>query len=290
MSRRAVARFAVVLVAAATALLPMPPALIERWYSNGVYPRLQTHLTTASNGVGFALFDVLVAIVTAVAIVSIVRRIRQRRTTGIGFAVVTAVSDLAVLTAMVYLAFLACWGLNYRRVPLERKVDYVESRITLDAARDLARASVQQLNELHSAAHGDASGNRPLDAAFQAGADGFIPKDSGVAELRGAIEEVLAGRRYASAKVPRQGHRGGCSTPMGFLLLTPRQREIVRMIARGMTSEQMAGVLGVSQHTIHFHRKNLRRLLGIRSDLEMFRYAILVGIEEEHEGDPARPL
>ena len=168
MSRRAVARFAIVLVAAAAALLPMPSASIERWYSNGVYPRLQTRLTTASNSVGFALFDVLVAIVTVVAIVSIVRRIRRRRKTGVGFAVVTAVSDLAVLTAIVYLAFLACWGLNYRRVPLERKVDYVEARITPDAARDLARASVQQLNELHSAAHGDTPGNRPLEAAFQA--------------------------------------------------------------------------------------------------------------------------
>ena len=50
---------ALVTAAAAAALLPIPPALVERWYSSGLYPRLQHVLTPISNVIPFALFDVL---------------------------------------------------------------------------------------------------------------------------------------------------------------------------------------------------------------------------------------
>lgn len=186
MSTRAAGRSSVVLAAAAAALLPLPASWIERWYSNGIYPSFQKRMTTAGNAVGVALFDVLIAVVAVVVIISVVRRVRRRRQTGFLRTAATALRDLVVLAACVYLAFLFAWGLNYRRVPLERKVDYAESRVTPDAARDLARASVQRLNELHGAAHGDAPTKRTLEQAFV------------------AAQQRLGASRFATPGVPKR--------------------------------------------------------------------------------------
>lgn len=119
-----------------------------------------------------------------------------------------------------------------------------------------------------------------MEATMGLGAAGFIPKNADSEELRVAIDEVLAGRRYVSPRVPKQGHRGGSAARMGFLRMTPRQQELVRLIGRGMTSVQMAEAMGLSHWTIDFHRKNIRRVLGIHNDLEMYRYAVLVALCE----------
>jgi DNA-binding NarL/FixJ family response regulator len=119
-----------------------------------------------------------------------------------------------------------------------------------------------------------------VDAAIQMGAAAFVPKDSDLEELRTAIGEVLDGRRYVSPRLPRRGLHGGALDRMGFDRLTPRQQEIVRMIGQGRTTEEMAAVLGLSPYTVHFHRKNIRRLLGLESDWAVLRYAILVGLSD----------
>lgn len=118
-----------------------------------------------------------------------------------------------------------------------------------------------------------------VEMAMNIGADGFVPKNATIDELRTAIEEVLAGRRYVSPRLPRYSHRGGKSDPMGFSRLTAHQQRIVRMIAKGMNSKEMAEALGVTVWTVNFHRKNIRKELGVSNDLEMYRYAILAGVE-----------
>ena len=124
--------------------------------------------------------------------------------------------------------------------------------------------------------------NRTLaEMAFKQGAAGFIPKNATSDELKTAIHEVLAGRRYLSPKVPRRTQRGGVADPLGFGRLTPRQQEIMRLIAKGLSSEQIAQQLHVSLWTVHFHRKNIRRELGLKSDQEMYRYAMLVALSDE---------
>jgi DNA-binding NarL/FixJ family response regulator len=122
-----------------------------------------------------------------------------------------------------------------------------------------------------------------VEMAMKLGAAGYVPKNATVNELRNAIEEVRVGRKYLSPKLPKQAHHGSAVDPMGFSRLTERQQNIVRMIARGLNSDQIAEALGLSVWTIHFHRKNIRRALGIHSDLEMYRYAILVGSDEEEQ-------
>lgn len=114
-----------------------------------------------------------------------------------------------------------------------------------------------------------------VDAALRMGAAAFVPKDSDMAELQKAITEVMDGRRFVSPRLPR--HRTA-TDQLGFERLTPRQQEIVRMIGQGRTTEDMAATLGLSPHTISFHRKNIRRQLGLESDWAVLRYAILVGL------------
>lgn len=118
------------------------------------------------------------------------------------------------------------------------------------------------------------------DAAMRLGAAGFVPKDASISELRSAIDRVCEGEQYVSPRLPRRIRQGAEGEALGFDQLTPRQQEIVRMIGRGMTTEAMAKELGLSPHTVHFHRKNVRRQLGLASDWEMLRYAILVGLSE----------
>jgi DNA-binding NarL/FixJ family response regulator len=126
-----------------------------------------------------------------------------------------------------------------------------------------------------------------VEAAINLGASAFVPKDASIDELRTAIEEVLAGRRYLSPRLPRRVRRGPEVDRLGFSRLTPRQQAIVHMIAQGMTTDQMAATLGLSPYTIHHHRKSIRRQLGLDSDWAMMRYAILVGLGDEET--PAAP-
>lgn len=119
-----------------------------------------------------------------------------------------------------------------------------------------------------------------VDSALRLGASAFVPKDAQVDELHTAIDEVMQGRRYVSPRLPKQTY-GEVTDRMGFDQLTERQQEIVRMIGRGMTTHDVASALGIAENTVQFHRKNIRRRLGIDSDFGMLRYALLVELSED---------
>jgi DNA-binding NarL/FixJ family response regulator len=150
-------------------------------------------------------------------------------------------------------------------------------RTGMDILSEL-RATEPQLRVVVVTMHVDPA---MVEAAMGLGAAGFVPKDAGVEELKAAIHEVLAGRRYVSRRAKRRGPRGPTVDRMGFMQLTPRQQEIVGMIGRGLTSEEIAERLGLTLHTVHFHRKNIARILGLETEWAMVRYAILVGLAEE---------
>jgi hypothetical protein len=154
----------VVAIACAALVIPLPPVAVERVYSGLIYPPLQRALTSFSNLVPVALFDVLIlGLPTAwvvLAVRDVVRSGRRLHTAGLwGLRTLAAVAAL-------YLVFLMTWGLNYRRVPLERKLKYDANAVTPDAARDIANLAVSRLNALYAPAHAD--GDRPAyaDAAL----------------------------------------------------------------------------------------------------------------------------
>jgi hypothetical protein len=137
------------------AVAPLPPSHVEHFYSNGAFPPMQRLLTAWSNAVPFALLDGLIVAVAVWWVAAFVRDIMRVRPRSAGR--VLARGSIRVLTtaAVVYLLFLATWGLNYRRVPLTSKVHFDEAAITREAARDMARRAVEEVNALYVDAHSE---------------------------------------------------------------------------------------------------------------------------------------
>jgi hypothetical protein len=163
MTRRATASILLVACAIALAVVPLPTRWIERAYSLGLYPAIQSRLTPLTNLVPVALFDVaLVLLIGWIAW----RFVRRWRNVGLAKALVATLGSALIAAAVVYLAFLLLWGFNYRRIPLEEKIAFDTSRITTAAAGELAVATTAQLNVLYAAAHQSAPSEDILARAF----------------------------------------------------------------------------------------------------------------------------
>jgi hypothetical protein len=161
MTRRA-AWTAVIAFALIAAAAPLPADLVERWYSRGLFPRLQKLLTLISNLVPFALFDVLWIGAVAAAAILVFRSRRYGWIKGARHVIVV----LTCAAAVVYLAFLVAWGLNYRRLPLSEKVVFDETRITPEAHAALGDRAVATLNAEYAEAHRQPFSEHDLYSAF----------------------------------------------------------------------------------------------------------------------------
>lgn len=117
-----------------------------------------------------------------------------------------------------------------------------------------------------------------IAGALQAGAHGYLVKDAAVGELEVALEAILRGHTYLSPQVskPVVGSYVQRATDEATKGLTPRQFEILRMIAEGRSSKQIAFDLGVSVKTVDTHRAQLMDRLGIHDVAGLVRYAIRI--------------
>ncbi|WP_439683959.1 DNA-binding response regulator, NarL/FixJ family [Cupriavidus oxalaticus] len=107
--------------------------------------------------------------------------------------------------------------------------------------------------------------------AVRAGARGYVLKDAPADELMAAIQSVLAGRVFYSARIAR----GMAEQSPGPLdALTRRERDILGCIGRGMANKEIAAQLGVSVRTVETHRLNLKRKLGIEGRSGLVKYAV----------------
>jgi len=117
--------------------------------------------------------------------------------------------------------------------------------------------------------------------ALRAGVAGFLLKDAGTAELEGAIRAVVRGETYLSPGVSKkvvEGYLGRSGNVHPLDSLTPRQREVLQLIAEGYSTKQIAGLLGVGVKTIETHRTQLMDRLGIHEIAGLVRYAVRVGL------------
>jgi len=117
--------------------------------------------------------------------------------------------------------------------------------------------------------------------ALRAGVAGFLLKDAGTAELEGAIRAVVRGETYLSPGVSKkvvEGYLGRSGNVHPLDSLTPRQREVLQLIAEGYSTKQIAGLLGVGVKTIETHRTQLMDRLGIHEIAWLVRYAVRVGL------------
>lgn len=111
---------------------------------------------------------------------------------------------------------------------------------------------------------------------LQAGAHGYLSKDTGLDVLEEAIRRVASGRRYLSEEASERllaglGGEDGPGPP--HRRLTSRELEVVRMLARGMRATDIASELGVSVKTVSTHRANALVKLGLSSTVELALYA-----------------
>lgn len=118
--------------------------------------------------------------------------------------------------------------------------------------------------------------------ALRAGAAGYLLKDAGKAEIELAVQAVSRGETYLTPAVSkhvvadfiRRFGNDACSLDM----LTPRQREILQLIAEGRSTKEIAVLLKVSPKTIETHRAQLMERLDIHDVAGLVRYAVRVGI------------
>ncbi len=100
-------------------------------------------------------------------------------------------------------------------------------------------------------------------AAFEAGASGFVVKSADARELRLAIETVARGERYISPSVSFDALDDTRSDP-----LTEREREILTLVATGLTAKEICERLEIAERTVNFHKKNLKARLGVGTTAE----------------------
>lgn len=123
------------------------------------------------------------------------------------------------------------------------------------------------------------AGREYVARAIAEGADGYLLKDSAVQDLATAIDSVMRGGTFFSPAIqqqlaeivrdrPRQGLQG----------LTDREREVLIMIARGLSTKEIAAALDIGPRTVDTHRSNLMRKLGVKSVALLTQVAIREGI------------
>lgn len=120
--------------------------------------------------------------------------------------------------------------------------------------------------------------------ALRAGAAGYLPKRAASSELEVAIKQVARGEEYVSPAISgRVGIDGEGATSKERNLnaeLTPRQHDVLKMIADGLSTKQIAEALGISAKTVESHRASLMDRLNIHDIAGLVRYSIKIGLIE----------
>ena len=118
--------------------------------------------------------------------------------------------------------------------------------------------------------------------AIQTGADGYLLKESAVQDLLSAIEAVVAGRAFHSPQIQAQLagmlRNGTPGPPREIDRLTEREREVLRELAAGRSSKEIAARLGIGSRTVETHRANLMRKLNLHSVALLTQFAIREGL------------
>ncbi len=161
-------------------------------------------------------------------------------------------------------------------------LDVAMPRMTgLHAARELSRRR-PQTRILMLSMH---ENERYLYDALQAGASGYVVKTVADRDLVEACRAAMRGEHFLylgerSALIGDYLHRARNDQPVRADPLTPRELEVVKLIAEGHSSRQIAELLVISEKTVERHRANILEKLGMRDRVDLTRYAIRRGLVE----------
>jgi DNA-binding NarL/FixJ family response regulator len=180
----------------------------------------------------------------------------------------------------------AATGIEAVRLAREHQPDIVIIDIAMpdlngvDATRQILE-QVPQAKVIALSMHGD---RRYVSGMLDAGASGYLLKDSAFEELTAAVRTVLSGEVYLSPKIATvvlQDYRErlpSVETTGAASVLTPKERSVLQLIAEGRTTKETARKLGVSPKTIETHRHRIMKKLDIWSVAELTKFAIREGL------------
>ena len=116
-----------------------------------------------------------------------------------------------------------------------------------------------------------------LAEAFRSGASGYVLKQAAGEELANAIREVAEGKSYVSPLVTNRPTEP--LTPHSQkTTITPRQREVLELISRGLTMKEIASQLNISTRTAESHKYEMMQTLGVETTAELIRYSLRLGL------------
>ena len=168
--------------------------------------------------------------------------------------------------------------------------ELVEATLRLQPDVILVDISMPVLNGFDAVRHIKEAGNEAriifltmhddatlVSEAFRCGASGYILKHSAGEELVNAIREVANGNNYVSPLVtnlpaePLMIHAQKTS-------ITPRQREVLKLISRGLTMKEIASQLNISTRTAETHKYEMMQTLGVETTADLIRYSLRLGL------------
>lgn len=123
--------------------------------------------------------------------------------------------------------------------------------------------------------------NQYVAQMIRAGAAGYLPKSSAFREIALAVRTVMNGKNYLSPKVVDSVVKYLQATSDASAvdtLLTPREREVLQLLAEGKSTKEISSALNISERTVEAHRQNLMSKLNLHSIAELTKYAISHGL------------
>lgn len=114
--------------------------------------------------------------------------------------------------------------------------------------------------------------------AMRVGANGYISKDSALAELHDAIDEITNGRDFISKSLQKNLIKSMFIEDQYVLHLSPREKEVLTLVCSGRTIKEMAYDLGLSAHTVQTYQKNIMKKFKVNRTADLIVFAIQNGL------------
>jgi DNA-binding NarL/FixJ family response regulator len=164
-----------------------------------------------------------------------------------------------------------------------RRPDVVLMDIAMKGMTGLEAAAVlrERVPEVRVVILSMHAGEEYVLQALRAGAAGYLLKDAATGELELALRSVMRGESWLSPAVSRQVVEGYVQRTAGEAapeVLTARQREVLRLVAGGKSTKEIAFLLNLSVKTVETHRAQIMERLGIRDVAGLVRYALRTGL------------
>ena len=148
----------------------------------------------------------------------------------------------------------------------------------IEAARQLKKL-MPEVKIIFVTMHADSA---YVTEGFRAGASGYLLKRSAAAELAQAIQAVLRGQHYVTPLITSDLVRALIDSPPEHqsrpAALTPRQREVLQLVAEGHSLKEIANTLKISVKTVEFHKAQIMEQLNLHTTAELTKYAITHGL------------